>query len=170
MRWTRLVIVVVMAMLPVLLALGYLGKLTIRVYLTDSQGRARYAYTFEGETGSSTDYSWGTVCNATYTSCDICASCHDSGRDRQKEVFTVEQHLKTYFPRMTLTIPEGQKLPWGPAGGYLSVRSGKLEYFLKDGTLDMLTPAGTTILKDGSGRPFLLHMPGEPTLSPAAIR
>jgi hypothetical protein len=95
-----------------------------------------------------------------------CLYCHTGGMDRQKEGYTLDKHLKEYYPRATLTLSEGQRFSWGPSGGYLTSLRGRLEYYLKDGTLDMITPPGSLILKDRSGQPFMIHMTQRPQLQP----
>lgn len=102
--------------------------------------------------------------SAAYCGGTFCGECHTGGEDRQKEVFTVDKHLKSYFPRFALRQSEGQKQPLGRSGGYLTLGGGLLEYYSKDGTLGMIAPPGSLILKDRRGRRRTLFMPGVPTL------
>jgi hypothetical protein len=167
---SRSAVITVACMLPLFLALGIMGTVTYREYWTDADGNlVFYGDTHTYTTDTDGDFTFGVICNdafASYCGGTICAACHTGGEDTQKESYTVDKHRQGYFPRFALSLSEGQKLSWGQRGGYLTSRRGQLEYYLKDGTLNAITPPGSLILKDRSSRPFILHMPGVPTLKP----
>jgi hypothetical protein len=96
--------------------------------------------------------------------CRPCGQCHLSGTDLLNNVYTVAKHENTYFPKFALKLVEGQKLMWGTDGGYLILLKGQLFFRLKDGTLKMIAPTGSLVLKARTGKPFLLRMPKDPIL------
>lgn len=170
MSQSRLAVTTLACVLPMLVALGSFGRETAHFYDIDASGNVTYAGSETVETDGDGDVTSSWLCGPPGTgglrACGFCGFCHTGGQDRQKEVFTSDKHLKDYYPRFRLSLSEAQKLSWGQTGGYLTSRRGKLEYYLKDGTLNAVTPPGSLILKDRSGRPFIVFMSGEPTLQP----
>jgi hypothetical protein len=160
----RIAVITAACVLPLLLAMANFDY-TVWVWIIGDDGRHNSAGHYDVEDPSVTgDYNFG--CNQGMSNCDWCSDCHVGGEGRQGKGYTSDKHLKDYYPRARLSLSEGQRLSWGQSGGYLTSQRGRLEYHLKDGTLDLVAPPGSLILKDRSGRPFLLYFAGKPTLQP----
>jgi hypothetical protein len=159
----KIISISVLCTLPGLLALSELGKTTVRHYIRGADGKVS-SWETEVSTNDNGDYGMGIVWEGDKGL--ICGFCHTSGQNRQKEIYTVDRHHQIYFPRVTLQQADGGRLSWGPSGGYVTSRSGVLELYLKDGTPDLIAPKGSLVLNDRTGRPFVIYMPGVPTLQP----
>jgi hypothetical protein len=146
-------------MLPIVIAAAsFMGTTSTRQYAASSSG-----IKYSGTSSSSNDN--GDIWNAEMcfgSVCKPCGQCHINGADLSAKVYTVAKHQVTYFPKFSIVLAEGQRLPWGTYGGFLTLKRGQLSYHLKDGTLKMVAPLGSVILKDRTGKPFLLRMPGDP--------
>jgi hypothetical protein len=94
----------------------------------------------------------------------LCIYCHTSNRDRSKEVYTAAKHEKTYLPQFAVQPQEGYKVPWGQYGGHLQYKNKQWAYLTSDGKLNMTAALGSILLHDRIGKPFVLHMPADPTI------
>lgn len=165
MRKPSIAVLIVACMLPVVLAMTYLGTTTYRIYFIDANLNATLSGTVT-EPNDNGDIGVGYLCWT--DACRFCAMCHINGQNRSKQVETSARHQQNYYPRAALMLSEAQRFSWGEGGGYLTSRAGRIEYRRKDGTLSLAAPAGSLILKDAAGKPFVLWMPGDPTLHPKA--
>jgi nitrate reductase NapE component len=159
----RIAFITLACALPVVLALASLGSTRFVIWLPETNEVV--TVNTPSDNGGGVQY-W--VCSINLPNCVQlrCIACHTAGQDRSKEVYTVANHEKVYYPRITVIPAAGQRLSWGDDGGYLVSNAGRFEYFRKDGSLSLIAPTGSSLLKDAAGKPFLLWMPGEPTLHP----
>src|SRR5687768_7787883 len=116
----RISLIAVAFMLPVLLGMTYLAKTTVVFLLVGSSGSVEESvrYTYDDGCFLCEDRTIGFMCGAGSGSCQrLCAECHTNGEDRTKQVYTIEKHEKTYFPRAAVLYTSGQKLLTDPTGG-----------------------------------------------------
>jgi hypothetical protein len=162
----RITVIAVVLLLPLVLGLSALGFTSYDIFIIQPDGSMtrEAGWSFPNDNG---DLAYGWVC-APVTGCQtLCGTCHTNREDRSKQVYTVEKHAKTYFPRAAVLYTSGQRLMSDPAGGYLSAGAdGQLKYLRKDGTVELIAPRGSMLLKEPSGQTFGLWMPTVPTLRP----
>jgi hypothetical protein len=167
----RTTLIAAVFVIPVLLlAFMYTGRTRINLYDISSDGTVRRAISIVVEDNSTIDSEHYLLCPDGAGSCTVvtCRFCHMNGEDRSKQIYTVDQHERTYYQRAALVPAAGQKVAFGTAGGYLTSSDGRLVYYLRDGRANLFAPDGSRLLKDRNGNPILLYMPGVPTIRPAA--
>jgi len=160
----RIALIAAAFMLPALLALTYLGRTYVTVIGFSPFGATQSTTYRENDNGDTYEYYTCTGSPCTITR--LCGGCHVNGEDKSKEVYTVAQHLKLYYPKFATTLSEGQKLSLNESGAYLTSEGGLFKAYYKAGALAMVASTGSLLLRDGSGLPGFLYVPLKPTLYP----
>ncbi len=100
-------------------------------------------------------------------SCVQCGACHTS--EPESEILAKlsqrswEKHTSVYFPRQTYSLSEGRRLLWDRDGSYYINQRNRLVRYSKDNKLVWTAPAGSRILKNKRGEPFVVLFSGEPS-------
>lgn len=148
--------------LPAILGAAWMmGETRTRTYWITSNG-VTYGGTMVTSNDNGNEYK-SQICKVSCGQID-CSVCHTSGRDRTKETYTVANHNKIYYPKFAVVPKEGYRLPWGSYGGHVIYKNAQYGYLLKDGKLNMVAPAGTLLLRDRAGVPFMFLLPSDPTI------
>ena len=100
--------------------------------------------------------------------CGFCGWCHMSAADKANlkkfDRASDARHVQRYYPRLSSTLAEGQRLSFDNDRTFFTTERGQLVLYDRNKVRLLVAPAGSRVLKTPSGKPVTILFNGHPTI------